>query len=59
MNKGKKEAIIFREIKLTPNLNLYEYFLRNEKIKLDLVDSNSECLIEILQLFKINFFDYF
>lgn len=54
MNKGKKEAITFREIKLTPNLNLYEYLLRNEKIKLDLVDSNSECLIEILQLFKKN-----
>lgn len=27
-----------------------------KKIKLDLVDSNREYLIEILQLFKINFF---
>lgn len=30
-----------------------------KKIKLDLIDSNSEYLIEILRLFKINLFDYF
>lgn len=30
-----------------------------KKIKLDLIDLNSEYLIEILRLFKINLFDYF